>query len=156
MWSGGDVWASARRDKMASRWACPRARTSWSRERTQPAAPTRKWRTTSSHDFDLRRAEGPQAHVDDSFSSRKDKFFLWWSLCQSTGRKLDLLGQWDFEEALGRCDVRTNTVVPVLCLLLGTPRCCCTSWILSKSCNGLVHALILQSLVPPLSPSLSG
>ena len=59
----------------------------------------------------------------------------------------------DFEEAPGRCDVRTNTVVPVLCLRLGTPRRCCTSRILS--CNG-VHALFLQSLGPPLSPSLSG
>ena len=58
----------------------------------------------------------------------------------------------DFEEAPGRCDVRTNTVVPVLCLRLGTPRRCCTSRILS--CNG-VHALFLQSLVPPLSPSRS-
>ena len=55
----------------------------------------------------------------------------------------------DFEEALGRCDVRTNTVVPVLCLRLGKPRRCCTSRILS--CNGLVHALFLQSLVLPLS-----
>ena len=40
---------------------------------------------------------------------------------------------------------------PVLCLRLGTPRRCCTSRILS--CNGLVHALFLQSLVPPFSPS---
>ena len=47
----------------------------------------------------------------------------------------------DFEEALGRCDVRTNTVVHVLCLRLGTPRRCCTSRILS--CNRLVHALRL-------------
>ena len=50
----------------------------------------------------------------------------------------------DFEEALGRCDVRTNTVVPVWCLRLGThtgPRRCCTSRILS--CNRLVHALRL-------------
>ena len=31
----------------------------------QPAAPTRKWRTTSSHDFDLPRAEDPQARIDD-------------------------------------------------------------------------------------------
>ena len=37
------------------------------RERGQPVAPTRKWRTTSSHDFDLRRAEDPlaQVRVDD-------------------------------------------------------------------------------------------
>ena len=47
----------------------------------------------------------------------------------------------DFEEALGRCDVRTNTVVPVLCFRLGTPRRCGTSRILS--CNRLVHALRL-------------
>ena len=56
----------------------------------------------------------------------------------------------DFEEALGRCDVRTNTVVPVSCLRLGTPRRCCTSRILS--CNG-VHALScshLCHLSPPL------
>ena len=56
----------------------------------------------------------------------------------------------DFEVALGRCDVRTNTVVPVLCLRLGTPRRCCTSRILS--CNG-VHALScshLCHLSPPL------
>ena len=57
----------------------------------------------------------------------------------------------DFEEALGRCDVRTNTVVPVSVLATGN-----TSTLLSQasrilSCDGLVHALFLQSLVPPLS-----
>ena len=46
-----------------------------------------------------------------------------------------------FDEALGRCDVRTNTVVSVLRLRLGTPRRCCISRILS--CNRLVHALRL-------------
>ena len=64
---------------MASRWACPRARTSWSRERGQAAAPTRKWRTTSSHDFDLRRAEDPQPcqrHALTISFSEKDKFFF--------------------------------------------------------------------------------
>ena len=36
---------------------------------------TRKWRTTNSHDFDLRRAEDPQARVDD-FVQRKERFFF--------------------------------------------------------------------------------
>ena len=155
----GDVWASARVDKMASRWACPRARTSWSGEQAQPAARTKKWSTTSSHDFDLRRAENPQACDDDFVQQPLGQVFLW-SLCQSTGKKLDLLCQWTLkrrnkEEALvlGRCDVRNNTVSVWVCLPLRTPRRCCSSGILS--CNGLVHALFLQSLVPPPSPSLS-
>ena len=103
------------------------------------------------HDFDLRRAEDPQpeARVDD-FAQRKGQvFFLWFSV---DGKEAWSVRSMDFEEAPGRCDVRTNTVVPVLCLRLGRPRRCCTSRILS--CNG-VHALFLQSLVPPLSPSLS-
>ena len=83
----GDVWASARRDKMASRWACPRARTSWSRERGQAAAPTRKWRTTRGTRWRFR-------------SAKRTSFFLWLSLCQSTGKKLDLLGQWTLKKRL--------------------------------------------------------
>ena len=146
----GDVWASARRDKMASWWACPRARSSWSRERGQAAAPTRKWRTTNSHDFDLRRAEDPQAHVDD-FVQRKDKFFFVVITVSVDGKEAWSVRSVDFEVALGRCDVRTNTVVPVLCLRLGTPRRCCTSRILP--CNG-VHALSC-SRVCRLSLSLS-
>ena len=61
----------------------------------------------------------------------------------------------DFEEALGRCDVRTNTVVPVLCLRLGTPRRCCTSRILSCT-DRLVHALrLVVSCATSLSLSVS-
>ena len=151
----GDVWASARRDKMASRWACSRARTSWSRERGQAAAPTRKWRTTSSHDsatfVDVVQKIHSQRHALTISFSEKDKFFVVITVSVD-GKEAWSVRPMDFEEAPGRCDVRTNTVVPVLCLRVGTPRRCCTSRILS--CNG-VHALFLQSLVPPLSPSLS-
>ena len=86
---------------MASSWACARARASWSRGCAQPAAPTRKWRTTSAHDLDLRRAEDPQARIDDFIQQLLGQvFFLWWSLCQSTGKRLDLLGQWTLKKRL--------------------------------------------------------
>ena len=112
----GDVWASARRDKMASRWACPRARTSWSRERGQAAAPTRKWRTTART---TRRqfvdVVQPEAPVDDFFQ-RKGQVFLWLSLCQSTGEKLDLLGQWTLKKRLAGA---TSEPIP------SCPSCAC-------------------------------
>ena len=116
----GDVWASARRDKMASRWACPRARTSWSRERGQAAAPTRKWRTTSSHDsatfVDVVQKVHSQHALTISFSE-KDKFFLWLSLCQSAGKKLDLLGrQWTLKKRLAGA---TSEPIP------SCPSCAC-------------------------------
>ena len=96
------------------------------------------------HDFDLRRAEDPQAPVDD-FVQRKDKIFFVVITVSVDGKEAWSVRSVDFEEALGRCDVRTNTVVPVLCLRLGTPRRCCTSRILS--CNGPgVHALSCSHL----------
>ena len=138
----GDVWASARWDKMASRWACPRARASWSRECGQPAAPTRKWRTTSSDRGRLRSSScrrpscsGTRWHFRSP--AARTIFFV----VSVDGKEAWSVMSVDFEEALGRCDVRTNTVVPVLCLRLGTPRRCCTSRILSW--NRLVHALRL-------------
>ena len=119
------------------------------RQQENGARPARPTRTT----FDLHRAEDPQARVGD-FVQRKDKFFFCGDHCVSRREKnLDLFRSVDFEVALGRCDVRTNTVVPVVCLRLGTPRRCCTSR--NQSCNG-VHALSQCSgLLPPLSPSLS-
>ena len=78
-----------------------------------------------------------------SFSSREDNFFLVFTVSVD-GKEAWSVLSWsvDFEEALGRWDVRTNTVVPILCLWLArTPRRCCTSRILS--CNRLVHALRL-------------
>ena len=154
----GGVWASAKRDKMASRWACPRACTSWSRERGQAAAPTEKI-VKMAHDQlarlgDVVQKINSQRHALTISFSEKDKFFfVVISITVSVdGKEAWSVRPMDFEDAPGRCDVRTNTVVPVLCLRLGTPRRCCTSRILS--CNW-VHSLFLQSLVPPLSPFLS-
>ena len=52
-------------------------------------------------DLRRRRAEDPQpeARVDD-FVQRKGQVFLWLSLFQSTGKKLDLLGQWTLKKRL--------------------------------------------------------
>ena len=58
----------------------PRALTSWSRERGQAAAPTRKWRTTSSHDSEtfvdvVQKIHSQRARVDD-FVQRKGQVFF--------------------------------------------------------------------------------
>ena len=77
-----------------------------------------------SEDFDLRRAEDIFRHaLTISFSSRKDNF-LWCSLCQSTGKKLDLLCQWTLKKRLAgarskpipscpscACDWNTSTLL---------------------------------------------
>ena len=56
----------------------------------------------NSEDFDLRRAEVDifRHALTISFSSREDNFFLWCLLCQSTGKKLDLLCQWTLKKRL--------------------------------------------------------
>ena len=143
-----DVWASARWDKMASRWACPRARTSLSRERGQPAAPTRKRRTTSKTSiFVVQKTSSGTRWRFRSAAVRKIFFVV--ITVSVDGKEAWSVMSVDFEEALGRCDIRTNTVVPILCLRLGTPRRCCTSRILS--CNRLVHALRHVSCATSLS-----
>ena len=106
----------------------------------QAAAPTRKWRTTGGTTSSSRRST--EARVAD-FVQRKDKFFFVVITVSVDGKEALSVRSVDFEAALGRCDVRTNTVLPVLCLRLGTPRRCCTSRILS--CNG-VHALSCSHL----------
>ena len=150
-----EVWGSARRDKMSSGWACPRARSALSRERALPAVPTRKWRTTSSHYFDLRRAEEPGTGTRWRFRSAAVRtIFFVVPTVSVDGKDAWFVMSVDFDEALGFCAVRTN-IVPVLCLRLGTPRRCCPGISRILSCNRLVPALFLHSLVPPLSPSLS-
>ena len=78
-----------------------------------------------------------------SFSVPGQVFFFVVITVSVDGKETWSFRSGDFEVALGRCDVRANTVVPVLCLRLGTPRRCCTSRILS--CNG-VHALSCSHL----------
>ena len=145
MWRDGGCLSERKKRQNGVQVSLPACADIWSRERGQAAAPTRKWRTTNSHDvdFDLRRAEDWHALTISFSAATGTSFFVWWSLCQSTGKKLDLFRSVDFEVALGRCDVRTNTVVPVLRLRLGTPWRCCTSRI--RSCNG-VHALSCSHL----------
>ena len=61
----------------------------------RPARTTRRPSSTSCR-RSTARARGT---LTISFSE-KDKFFLWLSLYQSTGKKLDLLGQWTLKKRL--------------------------------------------------------
>ena len=110
-------------------------------------------------DLRRRRAEDPQpeARVDDFVQRKGQVFFLWLSLCQSTGKKLGLLGQWTLKKRLALCDVRTNTVAPVLCLRLywehrdvaALPGSCPAMGYMHFSCSHLCH------LSPPVFLVLS-
>ena len=136
--------------KMASRCSCPRARTSWSRERGQPACGAHK---KMAHDQLARLRPGTHALTVSFTRCRLDKFFLWWSLCQSTGKKLDLLGQWTLKKLLAGA---TSEPIP------SCPSCACDwehlnvavlpgscpamGWYMHFSCSHLCHSL---------SPSLS-
>ena len=57
-----------------------------------------------------------QRHALTISFSEKDKFFLWLSLCQSTGKKLDLLGQWTLKKRLAGA---TSEPIP------SCPSCAC-------------------------------
>ena len=57
-----------------------------------------------------------QSHALTISFSEKDKFFLWLSLCQSTGKKLDLLGQWTLKKRLAGA---TSEPIP------SCPSCAC-------------------------------
>ena len=116
MWRDGGCLSKRKERQNGVKVSFPRAPTSWSRERGQAAAPTRKWRTRLG-DLRRRRAEDPQpeARVDD-FVQRKGQVFLWLSLCQSTGKKLDLLGQWTLKKRLAGA---TSEPIP------SCPSCAC-------------------------------
>ena len=72
------------------------------RLRRQQENGARPARTTRRPSSGRRRAEDPQpeARIDDFVQRKGQVFFLWLSLCQSTGKKLDLLGQWTLKKRL--------------------------------------------------------
>ena len=74
----------------------------------------------SSHDsatfVDVVQKIHSQRHALTISFSEKDKFFLWLSLCQSTGKKLDLLGQWTLKKRLAGA---TSEPIP------SCPSCAC-------------------------------
>ena len=159
----GDVWASARRDKMASRWACPRELPACAYimvTRARAAAPTRKWRTTTSHDsatfVDVVQKIHSQRHALTISFSEKDNFFLWLSLFQSTGKELDLLGQWTLKKRLAGATSEPTPSCPSCACdwehldVAALPGSCPAMGYMHFSCSHLCHLslpLFLDSLI---------
>ena len=109
------------------------------------------------HDIDLRRAEDPQARhaLTISFSVRKSFFFVLITVSVD-GKEAWSVRSVDFEVALGRCNVRTNTSCPSCACdwehldVAVLPGSCPAMGYMHFSCSHLCHLslpLFLDSLI---------
>ena len=85
----------------------------------------------------------------------RTSFFLWWSLCQSTGKKLHLLGQWTLKKRLAGATSEPIPSCPSCACdwehldVAVLPGSCPACWYMHFSCSHLCHLslpLFLDSL----------
>ena len=97
-----------------------------------------------------------QRHALTISFSEKDKFFLWLSLCQSTGKKLDLLGQWTLKKRLAGATSEPIPSYPSCACdwehldVVALPGSCPAMGYMHFSCSHLCHLslpLFLDSLI---------
>ena len=120
----------------------------------RPARTTRRHESSTSCRRSTARAW--QRHALTISFIEKDKFFLWLSLCQSTGKKLDLLGQWTLKKRLAGATSEPIPSCPSCACdwehldVAALPGSCPAMGYMHSSCSHLCHLslpLFLDSLI---------